>query len=194
MKKALITLIIAILVLPIVAFILLEPCEANLGVPFIQITSPSNYTTEYELINPNSTVMVEVEVRLLQTGNSKSNSGEIYFDPQQCSPQLDKIFYTFDGVVNTTLVLPKTGTQFYISSNQKGISLLLHQTMFNVTNGVHTLEAFAIAKNGEVVLDQIIFMVDANFKIPSLKMISPQNQTYSTNEVPLTCIITGEFT
>ncbi len=193
MKKALITLIITILLLPLVAFVQLEPCQANLGVPFIQITSPSNYGSEYELINPSSTVIIEVEVRLLQIGNSKSNSGQVYFDPQQYSPQLDKVFYTLDGVINTTLVFPKTGTQFYISSSQQGISLLLHQTLFNITNGVHTLQAFAIAKNGEIVSDQITFMVDTNFIIPSIKIISPQNQTYSINEVPLTCIINGEF-
>jgi hypothetical protein len=169
----------------------------------LQINSPTGYTEPFEIINTNSTILLTIEVKLLHTNGFQTNPfilqhgqslvSNIPFDPIQYSPTIKRIFYSLDDKDNITLAIPSSGSPIYISFSQFGICLSIYQTIYNVSNGMHTLKAYALGANGEYFSDQDTFMVNSSFRIPSISIVSPLNQTYSKRDVPLNYLVIGEF-
>ena len=198
MKKKILALTVALVLLFSEAGSVINPSQvqASVGAPAIQILSPDAYSSPFELITPKDTVL-EIELYLIKSGGPEKypqiNNPTLTFNPQQYSPTVVNIFYSLDNADNVSLGLPLTGTQFYVSNTQLGISAKVNQTLRNLTEGKHTLKAYSLDTNGEYLTDQITFMVNSSISYPSISIISPQNKTYNTNNIPLTCIVTGEF-
>lgn len=96
------------------------------------------------------------------------------------SPEINSISYSLDGNDNCTLFFSKKSDAVYSAS---GI-------LANLAEGNHNLKVSAFDVNGGVVIsEQETFTVDTTFSYPTVTIISPLNQTYSKNEVPLTYTI-----
>jgi hypothetical protein len=197
MKKRVLLLTVTILLPLLISPLLVCPIRASLGIPHLQIDSPNYYSYQ------DTTITIKLEIGLLHTNGPQTNpfilahgqtqvSDHIPFDPIQYSPTISRVFYSLDEMDNMTLPLPSTGSPIFISFTQFGICLYIYQTLYNVSNGEHTLKAYALETNGEYLTDQCTFTVNTNIT-PSVSIISPLNQTYNKDEVPFTCVINGKF-
>jgi hypothetical protein len=63
--------------------------------------------------------------------------------------------------------------------------------MENLTNGYHFLRAYTLDTQGKGMSTSTTFIVNTTFRYPTL-LLSPLNNTYSKNEVPLTYVIDKE--
>jgi hypothetical protein len=64
---------------------------------------------------------------------------------------------------------------------------IIDETLTNLTNGNYTFMITPHYTNGDVrTPENETFTVDTSFKYPVLNVISPQNQTYLTNQIDLT--------
>ena len=98
------------------------------------------------------------------------------------SPEITSIYYRLDGNDDIALLFSRNSDISYSASG----------TLSTLAEGNHTLEISAFDVNGGVVIsEQETFAVVRNFSYPTVTIISPLNQTYSVNEVPLTYSIDG---
>jgi hypothetical protein len=67
-------------------------------------------------------------------------------------------------------------------------------TLSNLADGKHTVCAYSFDTKGGVMSTGCTFEVLTTYKIPEVQIVSPQYQAYNTNEIPLTCIIKGNYT
>ena len=56
----------------------------------------------------------------------------------------------------------------------------------NLTNGKHTVRVYSQDGNGKELSNAVEFTVDSSYNPPELLILSPQNQTHATTELPLT--------
>src|SRR5665647_316474 len=68
-----------------------------------------------------------------------------------------------------------------------------NSTVYNLSEGNHTLRAYSSTPDGKVLSDEIIFTVDSNYVTPKLTLLSPQNKIYATNQVPIIFTINAEY-
>jgi hypothetical protein len=101
------------------------------------------------------------------------------------TPEVVSITYCLDGNYNVTLIdLSKTlrepghidGSQFYVELVLK-----------NLAEGNHTIEAYSRDAIGREMSSSAEFIIDTSYTIP-LTILSPQNKTYYSTEVPLTFV------
>jgi len=106
------------------------------------------------------------------------------------TPEIMSITYSLDENANVTLTdLNKTlrlpghidGSQFYIESSLE-----------NLSEGNHTIRAYSQDSSGKQMSASVEFIIDTSFKSP-LSVLSPQNITYTTTELPLTFVCTEEI-
>lgn len=97
------------------------------------------------------------------------------------SSEITDVFYSLDGTANRTLSI----------SNNHNITYLATGTIENLTNGYHFLRAFTLDAQGKSMSISTTFLVNTTFSYPTL-LLSPQNITYSKNEVPLNYTIDRE--
>lgn len=99
----------------------------------------------------------------------------IYVNVPKWRPGVASIYYSIDGKNNHTLAVSQE-IQEYISASGN---------LVNLTEGSHTLKAYANTLDGKVLSTGCIFTIDTTFQYPQVTVISPLNKTYRANEVPL---------
>ncbi|XHH08489.1 MAG: hypothetical protein ACFCUE_13095 [Candidatus Bathyarchaeia archaeon] len=178
MKKSLAALFILVFCLP---FLQLNASTANpyIETPAITITQPSpSFLTCY----PNTSIPIEIGVRVLETET-----------PNNYIPQIENISYGIDDNQNVTLTNLTEGAKFYADLNTIGVTLMVSSTIDSLPEGNHVLKAYSLDSNGEMLTTQTTFTVDSTYASPKLNIISPQNKTYSNNDIPLIFSINKEY-
>lgn len=102
--------------------------------------------------------------------------------------EINSISYSLDGNDNSTLTNFKKSNEMHFSPG-KGFAYLTELTLVNLANGNHTLRAYSLDAEGRAMSTAVTFTVDTTFRYPTISIISPLNQSYSTNEIPLTYTI-----
>jgi hypothetical protein len=187
MKK----LVIASLIILLLSIsIVMDAANANPFPPrksYISITSPQPYTN---FIYQNPTVPLTISLNLLVD----DTSGAI--------PQITHVTYSLDGQTNITISdIPQSGREYSVEDSFGGLH---HEaqyvaitvdagTLSGLSDGKHTLDAYSFDNAGGVLSVSVAFEVLTAYKIPEVILISPQNQTYTTAEIPLTFIVNGEY-
>jgi hypothetical protein len=176
-RKALaLTLILAILSSTAVGTLLVNMAKANyLPPPSLEIFSPIPPPCVY----PNASVLLNVRVNILPN-----------------EPDITYIRYSLDGKGNVTLTnLTKEENVGYWTTTKgviaPGTAFHAKASMANLADGKHTLTVYAHYANGKEMSRSKEFTVDTHYKPykPELLILSPQNQTYTTAELPLTFTI-----
>jgi hypothetical protein len=172
-RKALaLTLILALLSSAVAGILLVNLAKANyFPPPSIEISSPFSAPVVYS----NASVPLDVRVNILPS-----------------EPDITYIRYSLDGKANVTLTnLAKEENVGYWTSTKgviaSGTAFSAKASMDNLADGNHTLIVYAHYANGKEMSRSKEFTVDTHYKpyTPELAILSPQNQTYTTTEVPL---------
>jgi hypothetical protein len=150
-------LVIIFLMEPIAQLIIVEgnPIPTS---PIIVIASPESY--EKGKIYQETTVHVAVLV--VQSSQS---------------PKITDISYSLDGEAKMPLNLSYQTAFGKAGYNGTG-------TMGNLTNGYHSLTAYALDTQSKVISTSTTFLVNTTFSYPKF-LLSPMNTSYSKNEVQL---------
>jgi hypothetical protein len=138
--------------------------------PSIEILSPIPTPD----VHSNASVMLNVRVNVF------SNESDITF-----------IRYSLDGKANVTLAnLTKEDNVWYWTTTEgvfaQGKAFSTEASLGNLTDGNHTLTVYAPYADGKEMSKSREFTVDTHYKYPEIVVLSPQNTTYASNEVPLT--------
>jgi hypothetical protein len=147
------------------------------------ISSPQPITS---LVYQNTTVPLTISLILLV------DSSGAY------SPKITQVTYSLDGHQNISIPdIPKTGKEFtetgIFGSQTHFVNLLVLATLSNLLEGQHTLKAYAFDAAGTVMTDSVTFSVLTSYSIPEVTIISPLDQVYRTREIPLTCVVKGDY-
>jgi hypothetical protein len=99
------------------------------------------------------------------------------------TPEIVNITYRLDEGSNITLtdlnkILRQPG---HIDGSQFSVETVME----NLSEGKHTLTAYSQDTMGKQMSAVVEFIIDTNFTTP-LALLSPQNKTYTTTEIPLT--------
>ena len=100
----------------------------------------------------------------------------IYVGIPQNYPKIAFASYSLDGDINRTLIEYEVSTYNYHAEG----------SLVNFTEGLHTVTVYAANVYGLEISEERTFKVDSTHKYLEVTIISPLNQTYSMNEVPLT--------
>lgn len=116
------------------------------------------------------------------------NSGEVYTNttiPLKVaamvhyeSPEIEHFLYNIDENSNKTL------TNLNEEPILQGYEFIASSILEDLTEGNHTLNVYSEDTSGGWMSTSVEFMVNTQFKNPLL-VLSPQNKTYTTSEVPL---------
>ena len=174
MKKTKVALTLAIAFYILLALIVqpIEIAKANPislpSVPAIQISYPLNSSGGYV----NSTVEFEVSVNIFVE-----------------SPSINSISYSLDGQSLMNLQDLKTTTFHDFGPSKIDFKTYKSNILLkDLSEGNHTLVASA---NGMSTSEN--FIVNSNYHITALNVLSPNNQIYNSKTVPLTFNYTGEI-
>ena len=176
MKKAALALalILALLFIVVAGTQTIKSTEANpynFPVPSMKITSLPDPPNNYE----NSSVSLEIEVYMLNE-----------------SPKLRSIYYSLDGAPFVYLDF----TTLHISSwwpDRSGYTVGATADIEHLSEGSHKVIAYSVDSNGKVMSTYRTFTVNSHYQVTVLEILSPENKTYSKNEIPLIFTINGEF-
>jgi len=164
-RKALaLTLILALLVSIIAGMQTLEVAKANwLPAPAIIIYSP------YPIIYTNTSVPLNVVVNILSN-----------------SPEIVCVLYCVDENSNVTLTnLTRTDNEGF-APGRWGSVFRVTSILENLAEGNHTLKVYSQDAAGKEMSSSVEFTINTQYRYPEVLMLSPQNKTYTTTEVPLT--------
>ena len=100
----------------------------------------------------------------------------IYVGIPQNYPEIAFASYSLDGAINRTLIGFEGSTYNYRAEG----------SLVNLTEGLHTVTVYAANVYGLEISEERTFKVDSTYNYLAVTIISPLNQTYSKNEVPLT--------
>ena len=141
-----------------------------IAAPAIEIKSPFPY---FDKIYQNSTVELKIEVRVLTNTSA-----------------ITRISYSLNGNDNITLTNISKSKELTFSSGN-GFSYSAGTNLTNLSNGDHTIRAYSLDSQGREMAISVTFTVDTTFRTPAISIISPLNQSYSTNQILLTYCING---
>lgn len=173
-RKALaLTFILVLLSSPVAGILLVNLAKANyFPPPSLEIFSPISAPV---VVYSNASVPLNVRVNILPS-----------------EPDITYIRYSLDGKANVTITnLTKEENVGYWTSTKgviaSGTAFSAKASMDNLADGNHTLIVYAHYANGKQMSRSREFTVDTHYKpyTPELVILSPQNQTYTTTEVPL---------
>jgi hypothetical protein len=150
------------------------------------VISPQPYTS---FIYQNTSISLKIELDLLVDDISGATS------------QITHVTYSLDSKENiTTTAIPKSGTEYSVKQDLFGrkvahyVAIVVNAgTLSNLTDGKHTVYIYSFDTKGGVMSTSGMFEVLTTYKIPEVEIVSPKSQV-NTNEVPLTCIIKGNYT
>ena len=165
MKKTAIILIFALLASLVAGIQAVEVARANFFMePYVTLHYPVSWT-----VYTNTSVPLDIEA---------SVSWE--------SPEIVRFLYSLDRSSNVTLTsLTKTGIG-------GGYEFHTVSVLENLAEGNHTIKVYSQDASGGEMSGSVEFIIDTHFNIPLLVM-SPQNITYFTIEVPLTFVCSEEI-
>jgi hypothetical protein len=169
------TLILALLSSTIAGTLLVNLANANyLPPPSLEIFSPIS-----PKVYPNASVQLNVRANVLPS-----------------EPDITYIRYSLDGKANITLssLAEEENTWYWTTTKgviAPGTAFTAKVYMDNLADGKHTLNVYAHYADGKEMSKSREFTVDTNYKPykPDLVILSPQNQTFTTAEVPLTFVV-----
>lgn len=169
-------LILTLLSSTIAGIMLVNPAKANyFPPPSIEISSPFPTTAA---VHKNASVTLDVRVNILPS-----------------EPHITFIRYSLDGKANVTITdLAREDNVWYWTSTEgvvvQGTAFYAKSSLGNLTDGNHSLIVYAHYRNGKEMSRSREFTVDTHYKPPvELVILSPQEKTYTTAEVPLTFTI-----
>ena len=129
-------------------------------------------------------------------GISSPSSGKVYTNTsvplnvlaivRNGTSEIVRFLYSVDGNSNVTL------TNLSKERTVGGYEFHAASFLENLAEGNHTLKVYSQDFSGKEMSDSVEFMIDTNFKSPLL-VLSPQNITYTANEVALTFVCSEEI-
>ncbi len=120
-----------------------------------------------------SNVSVPLKIGVLVLNSSVEGD----YTPQIC--------YSLDNGNNITLTNVTKGDPWAkVSWLQSTVSFTASSTLYNLSEGNHTLSAYSIS-DGKELSDEVIFTVDSSYRDPELILISPRKLVYTSSEVQL---------
>ena len=172
-KKPLLTVtfISALLFSALAGILLFNLAKANyFPPPSIEIFSP----IPAPAIHKNASVSLNVRVNILPS-----------------EPAITYIRYSIDEKANVTISnLAREDNVWYWTTTEgvtvQGTAFSAQTSMDNLVDGNHTLIVYAHYANGKEMSRSREFTVDTHYKYPEIVVLSPQNTTYVSTEVPLT--------
>jgi hypothetical protein len=164
MKRTALTLTLMLaLSVSIIAGVQTQVAEAFLPAPAIIIYSPA------PIISTNTSIPLSVGVNILNN-----------------SPEIVRILYSLDGNHNVTSTNLTRTDNFWFDPNKVGSEFRVTSILENLTEGNHTLKVYSQDAEGNEMSSSIEFTVDTHYKYPEVVILSPQNTTYASSDVPLT--------
>jgi hypothetical protein len=109
------------------------------------------------------------------------------------APAIVSISYSLDGGANVTFTNLRYTTWSPVPSPNNHNIYSIEENISNLSDGSHTLRVYSRDANGNEMSGLKEFPIDAHYKSPLL-VLSPQNKTYTTTEVPLTFVCSEEIT
>ena len=169
------TIVLAVLISFLPSTFLAELASANpynFPVPSMKIISPPDPPNRYE----NRTVSLEIQVYLLND-----------------SPKLQSIYYSLDGGPSVYLDFTTLRNSSW-GIDRNGYSVGAKVDLENLSEGSHKVNAYSADINGNVIAASTrTFTVDSHYQVTLVEILSPENITYSTKEIPLIFTLNGEF-
>ncbi len=166
-KKLLATSIILVAVLPALIPLVYAnffPIQINNNITILSPEILANSAFHYNCYN--STVNLRISVTYVKEGST---------DP----PKVSFISYTLDNEPLTYLRNLSKSNYNYGQYNQNVTTYVTTTTLTNLSEGNHTIQAFANDMS-----TSRTFTVDSHYVVPTMQILSPANQTYGGN-VPL---------
>ena len=144
----------------------------KIPIPSMKIVSPPYPPNRYE----NSSLLLEIHVYMLND-----------------SPRLRSISYSLDGQPSVYLYNFTTLRPSSWGKDRQGYTVGAKVDLENLSEGNHTVKAYAIDVNGKEMSTSQNFTVNSHYEVTVLRVLSPANITYSTKEIPLIFTVNGEF-
>ena len=163
-RTALALTLISALSVSIIAGMQTHVAKANfLPAPAIMIYSPgpSIYT--------NTSIPLNVVVNVLKN-----------------SPEIVGVLYCLDESSNITLTNLTRTDNVWFDPNKEGSEFRVTSFLENLAEGNHTLKVFSQDAIGKEMSSSVKFTINTQYRYPEVRILSPQNKTYTTTEVPLT--------
>jgi hypothetical protein len=162
-KTALTSIIIFAFITFVAGMQTLEVAKANfLPAPAILIYSP------YPIIYTNTSVPLNVVVNILSN-----------------SPEIVCVLYCVDENSNVTLTnLTRTDNEGF-APGRWGSVFRVTSILDNLAEGNHTLKVYSQDAAGKEMSSSVEFTINTQYRYPEVLILSPQNKTYTTTEVPL---------
>lgn len=157
------TLVLALSVSIMAGMQTLEVAKANwLPAPAIIIYSPAS------IIYTNTSIPLHVVVNVLRN-----------------SPEIVCVLYCADESSNVTLTnLTKTDNVWF-DPNKEGSEFRVTSVLESLAEGNHTLKVYSQDAAGKEMSSSVKFTINTQYRYPEVLILSPQNKTYTTTEVPL---------
>jgi hypothetical protein len=142
----------------------LEVAKANfLPAPAIIIYSPAS------IVSLNTSIPLNIGVNILNS-----------------SPEIVRVLYSVDSNSNVTLANLTRTDNVWFDPDKVGSEFRATSILDNLAEGNHTLRVYSQDTTGKEMSSSVKFTIDTHYKYPEIVLLSPQNTTYASNEVPLT--------
>ncbi len=163
-KKALALVMLMVIFVSLVdGMRVVEVAKANfLAAPAIIIYSPAS------IIYTNTSISLRVAVHILNN-----------------SPEIVRILYRVDENSNVTLTNWTRTDNFDFSPGKMGSVFRVTSIVENLAEGNHTLKVYSQDAAGKEMSSSVEFTINTQYRYPEVSILSPQNKTYTTTEVPL---------
>jgi hypothetical protein len=133
-----------------------------LPAPAIIIYSPAS------IIYTNKSISLNVAVHILNN-----------------SPEIVRILYSVDESSNVTVTNLNRTDNFGFSPNKWGSVFSVKSILEDLTEGNHILKAYSQNAVRKEMYSSVEFTINTQYRYPEVSILSPQNKTYTTTEVPL---------
>jgi hypothetical protein len=176
MKKAGAVLLILVIILSAMQ---LNSSIANPYTPLPSISFLSPYPS-WDRCYPNDSIIIKIGIILRET-----------ITPETFTP---KISYSLDNGENITLTNTTKGEHWAKEyPNQPPVSFTASTTLYNLTEGNHTLRAYSFDAQGKALSTEREFIIDSYYKNPELTLISPKKMNYTSSNVELIFYTNKEY-
>lgn len=163
-KTALTAIIIVAFITFVAGMQTLEVAKANfLPAPAIIIYSPA------PVIYTNTSIPLHVVVNILSN-----------------SPDIVCVLYCVDENSNVTLTNLTRTDNVGFAPGRWGSEFRVTSILDNLAEGNHTLKVYSQDAAGKEMSSSVEFTINTQYRYPEVLILSPQNKTYTTTEVPLT--------
>lgn len=160
------------------------------GIPTLEVAKANYYpppSIEFFSPFPPPIVYSNASVQLYVRANALPSEPDITF-----------IRYSLDGKSNITLTnLAKEDNVWYWTATEgvvaQGKAFSVEASLGKLADGNHELTLYAHYADGKEMFRSTEFTVDTHYKYPEVVILSPQNKTYASAEVPLIWICDEEI-